>query len=958
MKSFRFNRTGSRKSPLVGIGIKVLLLTFVGTMGIIMDDRRKLDNLVMNLRRPEEYIRKYKGKDKEPQQNSGDQNSLNLLLLSNPKVHQYVKDWFSISNNSISDIKLEGKRPVPLEFILGTAYGESGTYNGTNIPRSWLSVNIPGLVKGKAEYSGSYKDTKVTLMDFAPQYAYAREGPTESVNDASDQDTASDGRGRDRGVFQQDVGFFERENYLYPQSKALPSYKRYNWLGGNESRKSSVYYFPDEVINLHYMVNNHAENNKKDFDIKTIQDDGLIVASELIHGVGSMVFARPKSLSLKDCNIALEEIGKSFRNPDNIKSAINLTKKGIDVTSVGNTANTFALMISLKNGFYVTGGAMVDGVYSGRAFYDFKNAAEIYRNVFNKEPSSNSLQDMIKEFVKYPANEDLKLLEDKTNLDAWGAKNSGSIWKNMNGKYIVFLPVITMRKLNSHFISAPLGYGKLMRQLGMAEVDPTKPETYLTGLSNSNKGKLEDKQEYIPRQVDFNSLGNKSDYIKSKKTGASLMKEEDKLLAWYFASDKKNANNASIRGDMSYSSEIVSIGEKDGFPILNQGQYMSQVGNVDTGGMDIDAYGCAFFALTSAIHGIGWGDMKAVDVPQQIKTMDINKNGYLDMWELTNYVGKVLHGYNSNSCMTIPYCTIMASIGLPSEDKTWESTPKDKAMIQAKDDLLKGYPMLGFFTGKPLNMYKLIDKDKKEVESVGEHAITRNGHYVMWYSYGEYKDIKTGKIVKGVSIINSTNKDGFDSNNYIVDLESMYDAKRPQPDITTIKRSMGGGISEDKGNNKEEQTSESPNWELDDRSRIGEGYVNIYELLRTDETSRDKMKGIIGTGGVTEDENYGIFFTAFDVKSTGKTLTFKQFENSGIYFELTADTSTIFKTNLKNKIEGRFSDVLENKNVHFFSFRKYKMDGDKKKYLSIVQDIEEATDPTSEGGDETNKKEN
>lgn len=156
----------------------------------------------------------------------GPNNGLNLMLINDIKTEGFIKEYLTITAKASQGELDDYKYHMTVGGYIGTNVAETSYYSEQfPVPSTWLKPE-----KGKPVWN---KENNYTLTDAGKTILHSQ-----GFN--SNPETCNT-TGRDNGPFQQQHARFQDEGGSYPPAKGFnPS--------GESGHKSSVWYFPDELV--------------------------------------------------------------------------------------------------------------------------------------------------------------------------------------------------------------------------------------------------------------------------------------------------------------------------------------------------------------------------------------------------------------------------------------------------------------------------------------------------------------------------------------------------------------------------------------------------------------------------------------------------------------------------------------------------------------------------------------
>ncbi len=742
----------------------------------------------------------------QPQQNmpTGDSTdaTLNLLLLNNPTVDAYIKEWFKLTEQAIKGefkpVKSEVKPTV--KSILGILLVEQKTYPNTYLPKSYMPYdsNAGRLYYNEAYKSYSAKD--MTLASFnhnmisTPGFSYGK-GDIPVSRDLLNSDT--------HGPFQQNlIEFGVSGQARYPTintavNPSLTPYKESN----NSSRLSDISYLPDELVNLLGIYDSVYSNYISKMDLSKYtpkqQSDiadmffamehntgGGALKSSLYYGYGNEWYSKFKPSSTTGPDM-LESYGMFGAD---ISRA--LTEAPSSLPAYGGDINAYLLygmimpVLSKENNWdhrwyldpkyanYIAKYAVGNSQYSNNLLANFRLLTK------NKSATKTDVQTYILGLSKAPTQ-----VTDSQTFKAHGVtdvRNMNFVWREMQGSNIFgnesvpriqMLGYISLRYVFASLAYPNYYYPHMLVAMGVAGVDPTDPATYINQYKQNNS-------TIIPT-TEIGGVFNGG--LIAPPSGVV-----DATMEWVIHYFNKGAP-ANSKVGIAHES-----GYKDGIPIYVQYsqftfnradnpdlyliKYRNSSGEVVPTPKQtyLGRNGCGIFTMTSIINGVGKGSLQTASTHTKeainFQNSILSKSGRktsdrLQPWALALFNGTyyntskgfplwmVIGSASSGPQAKHEFAPILTYMGVPTKAMGQSYTKK-----QLETQMESGCPVLVAQNGSyKWHPYVLIDKSSgivKPTKLVGNDSLSKGGHILAFYDCVTLKDVN-GKTDKYIKIIDS-----------------------------------------------------------------------------------------------------------------------------------------------------------------------------------------------------------
>lgn len=893
---------------------------------------QNIKEFTKGMKRPGEADSK-SGDDNNDVLQGGNYGALNLALLSDPKVHQYVKDYFTICEDAHKGNIFDFKVLPDASTYFGINLAEQGHYDNSCFPKSYIPFR-----KVLSGYGGD-----VTLYNY-----------NSNVKNSVGVEPRCD-EGAYYTCFQLDAGHAGVSNNKACYIQPLKG--KYKGGAGKNVTSTHIcdrFYFPDQLHQVAKRVNSFLKNHK-DENAKVFNPNFVPVLADFCH-------ARGEGGIDAFCGVPLGGSGNSahgqfdrycINDEAHQKEFLRLVndyftfmmdtkvdfKEIKDFTFDAPMVRFVGIFKLVKDGWklwHTTGSE----IYRQLNRYDSKYVCGIFKAITGETKSKAEIIAWVKasQISSVPSRfnlSDYGLNSGLSNLypngynamHNWGAfidvncKLTSNLYKAGTKPVFRYADGLNFGHQVMTGVVGKFQYGKLLASMKLP-VDPTNPSTYLIGgngggKSTGNTGVTPTpeikKSDYIPTGTLTKPTCAVRNVIPSR-SGVEL--KQKGLCAYFTKGGKPNSN--SIVGAPEWFSPINSVGEKDGMPVFTQGRYYTN-GVHDFKGYNLPHQGCPIFAFCSLMYGVGMGTDKSPHLTPQLKKVlaspdcpTINGTKYLTPMALA----KGLDWLHGGSPWTAYGNMFKVKLGIDVVSKTWNPSHKAKDLEAFEKELSQGYGFVLSVTSKKMKWYRPKDLAKNEVEYVCDSVVTGNNHFVTVYTLNNYKDVKTGRTFKGVQVIDGANLcahskgrfvAGECDNDYILDLDSLYNAKNFCSAFHrfTFPNSVTAGTATQSVENTqtEEQGTGGHFVILDDTVRPLTTMLDALYCV----TPISETRGYINWH-YKELSNFYIYADDIKLSNEGQVLVCKSHE--GIYYRLTTSSATF--RNIKAKSYNSFDKILSN----------------------------------------------
>lgn len=421
-----------------------------------------------------------------PNNPDGTLNGLNLMLINNIKTEGYVKEILTIYRKSTENGLDDYGFQVPMEVKLGIQADETGLYNGTLLPKSYLPTKN-GIVVWKESFDGIPAE-EMTVENLNPNNAISL---VDRYPEIYGQMSYNVGLDLFQGLYQNAAG---TEVNGFPPSKL-------NWLGSSTGRPARTYYQPDGMSYLNGRLNRFVNDYFNDAEIEKFKQN-LAMASITVpgtHNAGEAGFMVPLTYGYHWNN------GASFTSESGYMA----------IESLYNDLNTsFKKYPILAKKYYGHSGRAIGAFLLCESGWSFTqvgfNYITNYGNISDEVAtdllgSGKTSQDLINYFASkvngLPISD-----SEASSLYHWNNSKDGWVYYNENrnpkgfmfkfdptktvvkvdGSVIPFLSVMnneTLGQIYSALFQGPYIYAVALKYAGV-DVDPTDPNSYLNSIPN------------------------------------------------------------------------------------------------------------------------------------------------------------------------------------------------------------------------------------------------------------------------------------------------------------------------------------------------------------------------------------------------------------------------------------------------------------------------------------------
>lgn len=768
---FKFFRNRIRKKfhgtlwliimPCIVVCILALFVSIIVT--VVLYEPKEKDNKddTVYKKQPSEYVRSLMSNSPTqtmPTANSTDA-TLNLLLLNNPVVSDYIKDLFKLYGLTASNTLYKVEEPVTsVESLFGMHLVEGGKYPNTQLPATYIHCDSS---TGNLYYNLAYAGYPASAMNLnALNYKVVKDSHIPGSGTYQPTKINSNTSAAYVGPYQIDRNYFGLLGGSSPAAQ-LSSLTPYN--ESMQGRKSDPHYFPDQLV---YFATQYSSKIREKISIATLDSYNLDSTSK--RQVMDVIYSYVHNAGPGKTTWRLYEgLGYNLKPNGNTKATVSA-----DVIEE-KTYIEYALdLVQVYTKIPKNIELRTEMGPESKIFYPMAMIVlhPDYRiNNYTKNYMSNNQAVSLKcyqELASLPNatwQEALAFIESKTGeppdqVDKYGVSHPHSkeaVWREsygtvtLGGKTAKRYQLTDLETLRHNFFSAfcaQRAYAQMLLYMGVPGVDPSDPSTYLSGLQQQGS-------PIIPQMPSGTLSEPGTSYFQSPDP------TNNKVVSnWvtYYPKDKFGSADEN--------------GVKDGIPIYDQitpkflvegGNYSiyrsnNNGGYVPIAGETLGGAGCGIHTITSILHGIGYGNVN-IRTTDTIKKMDEvgDKNGVISPWEtslyLTRYAPPPANGwYIYNLGIRYGFVDWFNHWGLNCEPIS------DKSVANFKSLLSKNYPIIiRAWQGLKVDAYSLVDGETDLLKpdpikldcfvsgTTGGHILFIYGLYQMKTTNGDVLDVFT-----------------------------------------------------------------------------------------------------------------------------------------------------------------------------------------------------------------------
>lgn len=409
-----------------------------------------------------------------PDNPNGTLNGLNLLLINKIPTEQYAKEYLELSvSNSKGELN-NYEYHVPVYLPLAATVTETGFYDGTSLPVSYLpwddSNNTVLWNKSVAGYPAEALTLKganrnVFSVNYTPSYG--------SLTPYDTFTTVYGGSDSSMGPFQ--------INGLGSNTSILPSVLNGHKEG--DGRSFDPLYFPDNLSALDSRVGAFSDS----FEYKTWSDDMRILLYSFYYNPGSG-------------NAAVHELGGVSTYSPEIIDVLNMYISDLSIlykkygSTLGNLSSFHRTFHSVIVGLLVKecGWTVLSGTESYTTDYDsyWEAGTGLPVSELHNAISSNT--------------QSFSFSDPYGRL---GARGATFLKKEHNGKTFI-TDSIAIGHAYAYLYIGQVIYGRMLKYAGV-DVDPTDPSTYLNSIPEGEWKPSGDTAWMVPYIKDMSQLNSK-----------------------------------------------------------------------------------------------------------------------------------------------------------------------------------------------------------------------------------------------------------------------------------------------------------------------------------------------------------------------------------------------------------------------------------------------------------------
>lgn len=424
----------------------------------------------------------------------GSKNGLNLQLIDSIQTEGYVKEMLTLYRDSQNG-KLDGlEQTFPLEGLLGIQINETSTYDGTDIPKSYIPF-VNGKIMWKEPYS-SMPAEAMTLRNINHNVIDSTYRGGHSVSGGLPYNINGVNHTTGDEYYDQDINVFQVRYTRFGMFGG--SYTPANINGWKESsgRVSDPFYLPDV---LSYM-NQEVRDICNIFGMSSEDSELICVAYSGWHNGGSGAFpylhltggsygnnGSPQVKRPEDAQEDFQKIIKAYA--DDIYS---FRDKGAIYTSALTDVvyqKGLAMLIFFESGWYMFPSSSNTTYAKGSSIYSkFKQA---YRTFKNPNASDAEIDAYFNSKLKSP-NVDSSLVGTvyRSDINNFSSQYSAmykvrdfnsSVYKAGSHPPIQIVNVVNAGHVVASCYAGKFAYASMLKYAGV-NVDPTDPNSYMNTL--------------------------------------------------------------------------------------------------------------------------------------------------------------------------------------------------------------------------------------------------------------------------------------------------------------------------------------------------------------------------------------------------------------------------------------------------------------------------------------------
>ena len=479
-----------------------------------------------------------------PDNPNGTLNGLNLMLINNIKTEGYVKEILTLYKGSTENVLDDYGFQVPMEVKLGIQADETGLYDGTLLPKSYLPTKN-GIVVWKESFDGIPAE-QMTVENLHPDNAISL---VDRYPDIYGQMSYNVGISAFQGLYQNSPS---GEVNGFPPSKL-------NWLGSSTGRPARTYYQPDGMSYLNGRLNRFVNDYFNDAEIEKFKQN-IAMASITVpgtHNAGEAGFMVPLTYGYHWNNDASFTSESGFMALESLYNDLNTSYAKFPILAknyYGHGSRVLGAFLLCEAGWNLT-------PVGYNWLENYGNPSDlIASHVLGEGKTAADLMSYFKSKISsLPSEVSPSTYHWNNREDGWIFYNESSNPKGFMFKYdssktvtrtdgttTPFLSVINNETLGQAYSALFQGqyiYATALKYAGV-DVDPTDPSTYLNSIPEGEWKPSGDTAWMAPYIKDMSQLNSKR---------IAVLNEAYKWLgSWYtwggVPVPEKDANGEWIQG--------------------------------------------------------------------------------------------------------------------------------------------------------------------------------------------------------------------------------------------------------------------------------------------------------------------------------------------------------------------------------------------------------------------------
>lgn len=409
-----------------------------------------------------------------PNNPNGTLNGLNLLLINKIPTEQYAKEYLELSvSNSKGELN-NYEYHVPVYLPLAATVTETGFYDGTSLPVSYLpwddSNNTVLWNKSVAGYPAEALTLKganrnVFSVNYTPSYG--------SLTPYDTFTTVYGGSDSSMGPFQ--------INGLGSNTSILPSVLNGHKEG--DGRSFDPLYFPDNLSALDSRVGAFSDS----FEYKTWSDDMRILLYSFYYNPGSG-------------NAAVHELGGVSTYSPEIIDVLNMY-----ISDLSSLYKKYGSTLGNLSSFHRTFHSVIVGLLVKECDWTVLSGTENYTTDYDSYWEAGTGLPVSELHNAISSNAQSFSFSDP--YGRLGARGATFLKKEHNGKTFI-TDSIAIGHAYAYLYIGQVIYGRMLKYAGV-DVDPTDPSTYLNSLPEGEWKPSGDTAWMVPYIKDMSQLNSK-----------------------------------------------------------------------------------------------------------------------------------------------------------------------------------------------------------------------------------------------------------------------------------------------------------------------------------------------------------------------------------------------------------------------------------------------------------------